>query len=105
MGMGDLATPVQSCLLQSGNVDNGHDCDDQDASIHPDATEICDQVDNNCDGLIDDVDPAIDVGSQSTFTWIMMRMVSETMPIQPLLVQHPHCTSPLGGIVMMPMSI
>ena len=55
-GYGDLATPVQSCLLQSGNVDNGDDCDDQDASIHPDANEICDQVDNNCDGLIDDVD-------------------------------------------------
>ncbi|MEL6348929.1 MAG: putative metal-binding motif-containing protein, partial [Myxococcota bacterium] len=29
------------------------DCDDDDAKINPEATEICDEVDNNCDGDID----------------------------------------------------
>ncbi|MEL6345842.1 MAG: putative metal-binding motif-containing protein [Myxococcota bacterium] len=29
------------------------DCDDSDAKINPEATEICDNVDNNCDGDID----------------------------------------------------
>ena len=30
------------------------DCDDSDASIYPGATEVCDGVDNNCDGAADE---------------------------------------------------
>ena len=36
-------------------MDNYQDCDDGDASRHPMATEICDMVDNDCRGGVDDV--------------------------------------------------
>ena len=41
----------------------GDDCNDDDAGIHPGTVEICDGVDNNCDGLSDDADPNLDPAS------------------------------------------
>ena len=40
-------------------VDNNTDCDDADGSVNPDADEICDLLDNDCDGLVDDADPSV----------------------------------------------
>jgi hypothetical protein len=36
------------------NCDLGDDCNDNDAAINPGATEVCDGVDNNCNGEIDE---------------------------------------------------
>ena len=30
------------------------DCDDLNASIHPGADEVCDAIDNNCNGSVDE---------------------------------------------------
>ncbi len=33
---------------------DGHDCNDQDSNVYPGADEICNSVDDNCNGLIDE---------------------------------------------------
>ncbi|MCB9742299.1 MAG: FG-GAP repeat protein [Alphaproteobacteria bacterium] len=61
-GYGDPATGEPGCDLGPGQVDVGGDCDDGDADISPEADEVCDGVDNNCDGEADE-DAAIDAST------------------------------------------
>ena len=44
--------PGEGYLL--GSVDSVLDCDDSDATVYPGAQELCDGIDNNCDGQIDE---------------------------------------------------
>lgn len=60
-GYGNAGSSLELCDPITGYVGDSADCDDTDASISPSATEVCDGVDNNCDGDIDEgcnpVDP------------------------------------------------
>ena len=53
-GFGDANTSVSSCTLPSGHSTNSLDCDDVDSAIYPGQEEICDELDNDCNGSIDD---------------------------------------------------
>ena len=53
-GYGDPAGSVTACEAPDGFVDNADDCDDDDPETHPDAPERCDELDNDCDGEIDE---------------------------------------------------
>jgi hypothetical protein len=52
-GYGDPAVFAWACNLVPGSVGNSEDCDDADPLIRPGAAEVCDQVDNDCDGTVD----------------------------------------------------
>ncbi len=47
---------ILDCSVPSGYIDNELDCDDSNNAVNPDAVEVCDAIDNNCDGATDDVD-------------------------------------------------
>ena len=51
-GFGGTAT-LEACEAPAGYVDNSDDCDDLDASAFPGGSEVCDGVDNDCDGSVD----------------------------------------------------
>ncbi len=66
-GWGDPTTGVVACSQPGGTAAHGYagDCDDGDATVHPNADELCDGVDNDCDGLLDDADADV----LGTSTW------------------------------------
>ena len=49
-GFGDPNTTIDAASAPLGYVSNGDGCNDTDSSFNPDATDICDGFDNNCDG-------------------------------------------------------
>src|SRR5581483_122576 len=46
--------PISACMPIPGKVTQGGDCNDSVASIHPGAAELCNGVDDNCNGQVDD---------------------------------------------------
>jgi hypothetical protein len=53
-GWGNDGQTIMACSAPAGYVEQGDDCDDNDASVYPGAEEICDNKDNNCNGEIDE---------------------------------------------------
>ncbi|MCB9682684.1 MAG: putative metal-binding motif-containing protein [Alphaproteobacteria bacterium] len=64
-GYGSLVVVGTGCAEEAGWVRTATDCNDFNARVHPEAAEICDGIDNDCDRLIDQNDPDV----TGTRTW------------------------------------
>jgi hypothetical protein len=53
-GFGVTVAIAYFCEPQAGYVSEGGDCDDRNARAYPGATETCDTLDEDCDGIVDD---------------------------------------------------
>jgi hypothetical protein len=55
-GYGDARAPQLACAAPEGAVADSTDCAPEDPAIHPGADEaIQDRIDNNCDGMVDEM--------------------------------------------------
>jgi hypothetical protein len=61
-GYGDAAASTVSCAQPSGCVADASDCDDLDGAINPASDELCNGVDDDCDGAVDE-DSAVDAST------------------------------------------
>jgi hypothetical protein len=60
-GYGDDEVFADLCVAPAGAVLLGGDCDDSRSQISPAAQETCNQVDDDCDALVDHEDPSIPI--------------------------------------------
>ena len=51
---GDPTSSIESCSAPSGYVDDNTDCNDNNFNVNPGATEVCNGVDDDCNGNIDE---------------------------------------------------
>ncbi|MCB9745508.1 MAG: putative metal-binding motif-containing protein [Alphaproteobacteria bacterium] len=66
-GFGDGGARVRACAAPGGTLADATDCDDTDAAVNPAATEVCDTIDNDCDGDVDDADASVDLSTGATW--------------------------------------
>ena len=73
-GFGDREDPITDCARPEGYAAVSTDCDDTRPAVNPDATELCDGTDNDCNEAVDDVegcdtgDTGADTGDTGTDT-------------------------------------
>ncbi len=66
-GFGSPSATVRACVVPAGAVADGSDCNDADAAVFPGATEVCNTIDDDCDGAIDDADTGLDRATAATW--------------------------------------
>ena len=90
-GFGDALIFQSGCVQPSGYLLDDNDCDDNDASINPNGTEICDGLDNDCDGI---GDPSSLLGTGSTCPGLSCLDILNSAPSS---VNDTYWIDPLGG--------
>jgi hypothetical protein len=67
-------TALMACSLPvPGYVLDGSDCDDESIVVNPASNELCgDELDNDCDGLVDDTDDEIQVFLWGFLVWLLL---------------------------------
>ena len=58
-GYGTTSASTTACDQPSGYAAASTDCDDADSAVNPGASEVCNEVDDDCDGHIDDADSSV----------------------------------------------
>ncbi len=53
-GYGSTSSSQRACSQPTHYVSSNTDCDDSDSAISPIAIDFCDNIDNDCSGLVDD---------------------------------------------------
>ncbi len=53
-GYGDPQVTEAGCIQPDGTVPNADDCDDSTEDASPEGVEVCDELDNDCNGIVDD---------------------------------------------------
>ena len=48
---GKVCDPIDGLCKGDNSCENDLDCDDEDEDVHPGADELCDGLDNDCDGV------------------------------------------------------
>jgi len=64
-GYGDASNTLDACDQPTSYTTDDQDCDDSDADVSPDGIEVCNSIDDDCDGDIDDDDSDV----SGTATW------------------------------------
>jgi hypothetical protein len=68
-GFGNSSFTTDACVQPSGFVADSSDCNDIDAAVNSDASEVCDGIDNDCNGYVDDDDATLDQSTRVLSYW------------------------------------
>jgi len=89
-GYGSSAVTTVACTAPAGYVADSSDCQDLDPGSHPAALEVCDEVDNNCDGVVDE-------GAAAPPTWYAD---ADGDSFGNLLISVASCVAPFGTVAV-----